>query len=234
MSYGLLDRQGPQQWPMPEGAAQGQARLYQDHRFATDDGRARFFDTPFVPLAEPRDARFPFSLTTGRLRDQWHGMSRTGTLGRLFGHQAEPSVDLHPQELLRLGLKPGDLVRVSSRRGSLLLPVAADDGLAPAQAHVALHWGDEVLGGTVQSARSGEQQVMAGVNSLTISAFCPVSRQPELKHSAVRLAKEDLPWRLLAAAWLDEDQALAARQQLARLLPRFAFAQRGALRCCRP
>ena len=91
LSYPLLDSTGPQQWPLPAGATTGRTRLYEDGVFATPDGRARFVDTPFVPLAEPRDARFPFSLTTGRLRDQWHGMTRTGTLGRLFGHTPEPS-----------------------------------------------------------------------------------------------------------------------------------------------
>jgi assimilatory nitrate reductase catalytic subunit len=76
---------------------------------------ATFVDTPFELPAEPRDARYPFTLNTGRLRDQWHGMSRTGTLGRLFGHVAEPTIDLHPQDLERLRLVDGDLVHVSSR-----------------------------------------------------------------------------------------------------------------------
>ncbi len=66
----------------------------------------------------------PFSLNTGRLRDQWHGMSRTGTLGRLFGHVAEPTVQMHPQDMARRRLKEGDLVHVTSRRGSIVLPVA--------------------------------------------------------------------------------------------------------------
>ncbi|OYV00234.1 MAG: nitrate reductase [Burkholderiales bacterium PBB5] len=219
LSYPLLDERGPQQWPMPEGAASGRARLYEDGVFPTPDGRARFFDTPFVPLAEPRDARFPFSLTTGRLRDQWHGMSRTGTLGRLFGHAPEPVVDLHPQDMARLGLQDGDLVSLRSRRGQLVLPAQASDSVSPAQAQVAMHWGDEVLGG-----QDSAGQPLAGVNGLTSGAFCPSSKQPELKHSAVRIEKLALPWQLVAAAWLDEDQALAARAQLAGLLPQFRFA----------
>jgi assimilatory nitrate reductase catalytic subunit len=87
------------------------------------DGRAKFMDAPFTPLAEPRDARFPFSLITGRLRDQWHGGSRTGTVGRLFGHVPEPVVEMHPQDLQRLRLIEGDLVHLTSRRGSIILPV---------------------------------------------------------------------------------------------------------------
>jgi assimilatory nitrate reductase catalytic subunit len=212
MTYAVLD-QAPQQWPMAEGQASGQARLYQDGRFATPDGRARFFDTPVVPLAEPRDARFPFSLTTGRLRDQWHGLSRTGTLGRLWGHQPEPSVDLHPQEMSRLGLKDGDLVQLASRRGMLVLPAMAIDSVAPAQAHVAMHWGDEVL-----HALDADGAPSGGINSLTNPASCPLSRQPELKHTAVKLQKANLPWALLAAAWMPLDQALALRPQLMALI----------------
>ena len=85
LSYARLEQ--PQQWPCAEGQAEGKARLYTDHRFATDDGRARFMAPAWRPTAEVRDARYPVSLTTGRLRDQWHGMSRTGTLGRLFAHE---------------------------------------------------------------------------------------------------------------------------------------------------
>ena len=219
LSYGLLDARGPQPWPLREGDTSGRARLYEDGRFETPDGRARFFDTPNAPLAEPRDARFPFSLTTGRLRDQWHGGSRTGTLGRLFGHQPEPSVDLHPQDLARLGLADGDLVRLSSRRGQLVLPARASDSIAPTQAHVAMHWGDEVLGG---SERAGT--AVAGINALTSPAFCPLSKQPELKHTAVRLQAAALPWHLLAAAWLPEAEALALRRELAQVMRGFGYA----------
>ena len=219
MSFAMLETAGPQQWPLRPGQASGQARLYEDGRFETSDGRAQFFDTPFVPLAEPRDARFPVSLTTGRLRDQWHGMSRTGTLGRLFGHQPEPSIDLHPQEMARLGLKDGDLVRLNSRRGSLVLPALGSDSVGLAQAHVAMHWGDEMLGGTDTAG-----QPMAGINALTSPAFCPISKQPELKHTAIKLQKAALPWQLVAAAWLPDDDALALRARLLSVMGDYGYA----------
>jgi len=212
LSYPMLVQQGPQQWPLPEGATVGRARLYEDGRFATADGRARFFDTPLVALAEVRDARYPFSLSTGRLRDQWHGMSRTGTLGRLFGHQPEPTVDLCPQDMARLKLNDGDLVHLTSRRGSIVLPAQASDTVAPMQAYVAMHWGDEFL------ASAG------GVNALTAPAFCPQSRQPELKHAAVKLTKAELPWQLVARAWLPADEALARRGELMALLAGLPYA----------
>ncbi|MBP6901125.1 MAG: molybdopterin-dependent oxidoreductase [Burkholderiaceae bacterium] len=219
LSYARLEQQGPQCWPCPEGETSGRLRLYTDHHFATPDGRARFVDAEAAPLAEAPDAQYPFSLTTGRLRDQWHGMSRTGTLGRLFGHAPEPVVDLHPQDLQRLGLASGDLVALRSRRGQLLLPAQASEAVAPGQAHVAMHWGDEVLGG-----QDGQGRPVAGINALTTGAFCPGSKQPELKHSAVQVQAVDLPWRLLAAGWFDADAALALRRRLADWLPRFAFA----------
>lgn len=218
LSYARLDA-APAQWPFPEGAAQGKARLYEDGVFPTADGRACFADTPHEPLAEPRDARYPFSLNTGRLRDQWHGMSRTGTLGRLFGHVPEPAIEMHAQDLERLRLNEGDLVHVTSRRGSLVLPVQASTQLAPAQAFIAMHWGEEFVSG---STSSGVR--MAGVNALTSPAFCPRSKQPELKHAAVKILKAELPWRLLAVAWLPADKALLAREQLRALMPAFAYA----------
>ncbi len=219
LSYPLLELSGPQQWPMPTGAAQGKVRLYEDGVFPTPDGRARFVDTPFKPVAEPRDARYPFALNTGRLRDQWHGMSRTGTLGRLFGHVPEPALQMHPQDLARRLIQDGDLVHVSSRRGSLLVPVQANTEQAMGQVFLAMHWGQEFLSG-----QSSIGAPLTGVNALTNSASCPVSRQPELKQAAVKILKAELPWSLLALAWLPPDAVHAARNALRDLMPRFAFA----------
>jgi assimilatory nitrate reductase catalytic subunit len=224
LSWPLLDALGPQQWPVPIGAPAGTARLYQDGAFATPDGRARFSDAPWQPLAEPRDAEHPLSLTTGRLRDQWHGMSRTGTVGSLFGHAPEPAVQLHPADMARHGLQDGDIVALRSRRGQLLLPAQASEDLGRDQAFVAMHWGPEFLMGNPDADAGARGIPGGGVNALTVPAFCPTSKQPELKHAAVRLEKADLPWSLVALAWLPEDRALAARQALAPLLARLPYA----------
>jgi assimilatory nitrate reductase catalytic subunit len=209
LSYAALEQ--PQHWPFAEGATRGTARLYTDGRFATPDGRARFVAPAWSATAEVRDARFPVSLTTGRLRDQWHAMSRTGTLGRLFAHSAEPELELHPQELARRRWAEGDLVRIGSRRGELVLPVHASASVPPAQAFIAMHWGPEYMAGL-------------GVNALTTSAYCPQSQQPELKHAAVRLERAELPWQLVAAAWLPQDEALTLRERLRGLFGRFGYA----------
>jgi assimilatory nitrate reductase catalytic subunit len=163
--------------------------------FPTADGKARFAGVTWQPVAEPRNSRFPFSLTTGRLRDQWHGMSRTGSLGRLFGHAAEPAVQMNPHDMARRLLKDGDLVHVTSKRGSLIVPVQGSSDLAVSQAFMAMHWGPEFLGGCSSTGKR-----LAGVNGLTTPAYCPSSKQPELKHAAVKILKAELPWSLLGAA----------------------------------
>ena len=219
LSWALLEAQGPQQWPLPEGAEVGKARLYEDGVFPTPDGRARFDNVVYQPVAEPREPRYPFSLTTGRLRDQWHGMSRTGTLGRLFGHVPEPSVQMHPQDMAQRQLRDGDLVHVTSKRGSILLPAQASAGMGLNQSFIAMHWGAEFLGG---SSSTGE--ALLGVNALTNAAYCPTSKQPEFKHTAVKILKAELPWSLLAMAWLPADSALAVREALKPLMAEFPFA----------
>lgn len=219
LSYALLEEKGPQQWPCPEGASEGRTRLYADGVYPTADGKARFADVPLSPLAEAPDAAYPFSLLTGRLRDQWHGMSRTGLLGRLYGHESLPAIDLAPADMARLALQDGALVRVASRRGTLVLPARGRDELPAGQAFIPMHWGEEVLSGHDDQGRT-----LNGVNALTTPAFCPKSKQPELKHAAVAIEKVDLPWRLSAMAWLPADQALAVREQLRPLLKAFGWA----------
>jgi assimilatory nitrate reductase catalytic subunit len=217
LSYALLD-QAPQQWPFLPGDAQGKQRLYEDGVFPTPEGRAKFVAHAYKPVAEQRESRYPFSLTTGRLRDQWHGMSRTGTLGRLFGHVPEPVVQMNAQDMSRRLLSDGDLVHVTSKRGSLLLPVQASNEVNVTQAFIAMHWGSEFVSG-----RSNSGERIAGVNAITTSSYCPISKQPELKHAAVKILKAELPWHLLAVAWLPEETAHRTRAELHNLMARFEF-----------
>jgi assimilatory nitrate reductase catalytic subunit len=218
LSYAAIET-SPQQWPYPEGANTGRQRLYEDGIFPTADGKATFVNTLYKPTAEQRESRYPFSLNTGRLRDQWHGMSRTGTLGRLFGHVAEPCVQMNRQDMVRRLLKDQDLVHVTSKRGSIMLPVQASDEIGMSQAFIAMHWGSEYLSG-----RSSTGERLSGVNAITTSAYCPSSKQPELKHAAVKILKAELPWTLLAVAWLPEEHVHTARASLQKLMARFEFA----------
>ncbi len=208
LSYAILDNQGPQQWPFPAGATQGTPRLYGDARYPTANGRAQFHADPYRAPKEKREARFTLTLNTGRLRDQWHGMSRTGTAARLFGHVEEAVLSLHPDEMRRRRLQSGDLIKVRSRRGSLILPVQADDSIRAGQAYLPMHWGNRFLKGL-------------GTNVLTQPAFDPLSKQPELKHAGVEVEKVELPWTFFA---LVEGQVQTRFEALRPLFEGFVYA----------
>ena len=201
LDYARLDDEGPQQWPFPAGSTQGQARRYVDGVFATADGRARFHVTPYKPVAEQTSARFPLRLLTGRLRDQWHGMSRTGRVPASFAHSPEPGLRMHPDDAARRGLRAGELVRVSSKRGELVLPLEPNDEVVSGTVFAAMHW-------------SGQHLSSGGINEVSQPAVDARSRQPELKHAAVRVEKAEFGWHLLAARRGDVLAMRAAVQPL--------------------
>ncbi len=199
LDYATLERLGPQQWPFRAG--QGSARLYTDGRFASASGRARLIAEDYAAPKETRDAGYPLTLNTGRLRDQWHGMSRTGTAARLFGHAPEALLGMAAEDLRRRRLASGDLARVRSRRGELVVRVEQDPGLRPGQAFLPMHWGDRFLKGL-------------GVNALTLAALDPLSRQPELKHAGIEVEKVELPWQLYALVEGDVQRRFEALRPL--------------------
>jgi assimilatory nitrate reductase catalytic subunit len=213
LSYAILERDGPQQWPYPSGATAGKARLYEDGAFETPSGRARFHAERYKPVAEAVDARFPMRLTTGRLRDQWHGMSRTGTVAGLFGHVPEPRLSLNATDMARRGLHEGDLVRIESRRGAVHVIAQEDEAVRSGQAWLPMHWGKRYLGG-----RDSD-----GINSLTTGAFDAVSRQPELKHAAVRVRPSELSWRLTAFAEVESAKLASTLSALQSLQSTLTF-----------
>ncbi|WP_137719814.1 nitrate reductase [Methylobacillus flagellatus] len=212
LSYALLDAQGPQQWPFPAGASTGKPRLYSDGVFEQEDGKARFANTIYRATAEKTDARHPLHLNSGRLRDQWHGMSRTGTVAQLFNHVEEPAILMHANDMQRRSIQHGDLVKVSNKRGTLILPAHSSADMAPAQTFIPMHWGSQYMSGL-------------GVNALMPSAFDRISKQPELKHAAVKVEKIDLPWRMTVMRTSGANLALL--QQLRSLLAKFDFASCG-------
>lgn len=217
LSYEILETEGPQQWPMATGMFAGKKRLYEDAIFPTSNGRARFVAPEYQPTHEERDARFPFAMTTGRLRDQWHGMSRTGNLGRLFSHAPTPCVQVNPADAQRLGFEQDDLVYVTSRRGSQILPVELSPDVALAQVFVAMHWGEEFVSG------HAGKTLARGVNTLTIDAIDPHSSQPEFKHSAVKLIKANAPYHVAAFARFTPAEAIRIQNQLRALFAQGCF-----------
>jgi len=214
LDYAKLERDGPQQWPYRNG--EGTVRLYADGQFPTPSGRARFVNISMRTTAENIDARFPLRMTTGRLRDQWHGMSRTGRIARAFGHVREPLLSMHPDDMSRRGLKNGDFAELRSRRGRIVLRVEASADMSRGQVFVPMHFGASHLS-------------HAGVNALCSSAFDPYSKQPELKHAAVQVDKCVLGWQLVASrtaadGYAEEESALAWMAALRPLLQRFDYA----------
>jgi assimilatory nitrate reductase catalytic subunit len=213
LSYELLETAGPQQWPCPEGAVSGQVRLYADGVYPTANGRARFVLVEHRPVADVPDALRPISLISGRSRDQWHGMSRTATVPRLFNAEDEPVLKMHSCDMRHRKLEDGDLVRVRNARGSIVLPAVTGDGLVRGRAWLPMHWGSAFMNG-------------AGANALTPAAVDPYSFQPELKHAAVAIEAAQLSWPLVVIRRAESAQ-LDAATLLARartLLPEFEYA----------
>ncbi len=176
----------PAQWPMPLGGSReaDDKRLFGAGRgFPTPDGRARFVATPFRPPAEsPDDERWPLLLNTGRVRDQWHTMTRTGRVLRLMAHVKEPLLDVNPQDAARLGLAEGELARVESRHGTAVLRVRLSADQRCGDVFAPMHWTD-------QFSSAGP------IDGLVGGAPDPVSGQPELKATAVRVVPLAACWR---------------------------------------
>ena len=183
LTYRLLDEQGPQQWPFPVGSIAGQAsRLYENGQFETADGKAHFLDVSYRPVAEPTDADYPLSLTTGRIRDQWHTMTKTGAVPSLMQHMPLPQLQIHPDDAAVRGIGAEDLVRVVSRRGEGCVAVQISRDVRPGVLFLPMHWGE-------MSARGGR------ANNLTQAVVDPVSKEPEFKHAAVQVKRFEPAWR---------------------------------------
>jgi ferredoxin-nitrate reductase len=174
ITYERLRAASGLQWPAPEGQDNGAYRLYTSGRFPTPSGRARFHPVDYRPPAEPVDETYPFALITGRVKDQWHTRTRTGKIAKLNKSCPGPYVEIHPDDAASLGIRPGQLVEVRSRRGAVRLPARLSRAIRPGAVFVPFHWAQ------LWSPETA-------VNRLTVPAADPVSREPELKHCAVRL-----------------------------------------------
>ncbi len=186
LSDAAYDRLPPVWWPLARGTSTPWAnakRLFGDgERFPTDDGRARFVATPYRPLSFPTDKIWPLLLNTGRVRDQWHTMTRTGLAPRLMAHRREPLLDVHPDDAARLGLVEGGFARVESRHGETVLPTRLSADQRPGEVFSSMHWTDRFTS--------------AGpINRLVEAATDPISGQPELKATPVRVIPVAPLWR---------------------------------------
>ena len=176
VSHARLDVEGTIQWPCRSDEDPGTERLYVDGRFHTASGRPNL--APALPgdPADPPDAQHPLVLTTGRVASQWHTMTRTGKSAELLASEPEPFVELHPSDARRAWVKDGEPIRVVSRRGAVTLRARVVATLREGTAFAPFHWG-------ALHAPAGA----GGVNDLTHRETDPVSRQPGLKATAVRV-----------------------------------------------
>jgi len=168
------DHLQPTQWPVNQQYPQGRARLFDDGRFYTPSGKAQFIAiTPNAPGMLP-NADYPLILNTGRLRDQWHTMTRTAIAAKLNQHKPEPFVEIHPDDAARYGLIQNGLASIENSLGSMLARVQITGSQLPGNVFVPMHW-------TAQYASHGR------MGALVNPFVDPVSKQPESKHTPVRI-----------------------------------------------
>jgi assimilatory nitrate reductase catalytic subunit len=163
------------QWPVPAGQPAGTARLFADGGFFTADGRARMQPLAMPALVAVTSEAFPLLLNTGRVRDHWHTMTRTGLSPRLSAHISEPAVYVHPADAARFALTEGGFARISNAHGAVVLKVALDPGVQPGSLFAPIHW-------------SGETASHARIGAAVQPACDPFSGQPEMKATPSAIA----------------------------------------------
>jgi assimilatory nitrate reductase catalytic subunit len=164
----------PMQWPITDSNPKGTSRLFTDFKFFTASGRANLIPIEAKLPKVSKSLEFPFILNTGRVRDQWHTMTRTGLSSRLLAHFDAPFAQLNPQSCVEIAVEEGDLIEISSINGSILVPVLYDSGIRPGEVFVPIHWSDQFASN-------------AGVGKIISARVDPISGQPETKLESVAL-----------------------------------------------
>ena len=171
----------PMRWPLIAGEEKDARRLFEDGQFYTPDRRARL-----VPVTARYPERTPgagqFVLNTGRIRDQWHTMSRTGHAAKLFGHADQPYVDMHPDDIQAMGIKSGHLIMMSNANGRYVGEVKAHSGQRRSEVFAPMHWNARFASSSCADAL---------VNPVTD----PLSGQPEFKQAPVDIRPYAVDWR---------------------------------------
>ncbi|HXX92365.1 MAG TPA: molybdopterin oxidoreductase family protein [Planctomycetota bacterium] len=172
ITYARIEEEHGVFWPCPELGHAGTPRLYEGGRFFHPDGKARFHAVEYRPPAEDVDDEYPVILTSGRVVSQYLSGTQTRRIGPLVQQYPEPLVELHPKLAATVGVRTGDRVRVTSRRGTLILPCQVVKSIRPDTIFIPYHW-------------AGEKSA----NRLTIRALDPQAKIPEFKVCAVRVER---------------------------------------------
>jgi len=178
-NFNALD---PVQWPTRAGEPRGETRFFGNGKFFTSDRRAQLIAPEKPALHAAVSEEFPFRLNTGRIRDQWHTMTRSGLSARLASHTAEPFVEVHPDDARTAGLADNGFARVRSPHGTCILKVVITQAQRRGSLFAPIHWSDE----TASSARIG---------ALVTGANDPYSGQPEAKATPVAIEPVTFAYR---------------------------------------
>ena len=172
----------PIQWPVNKDYPNGRARMFDDKQFFTASAKAQFIAiTPRMPVNQPNQ-QYPLILNTGRLRDQWHTMTRTALAANLNQHKPEPFVEVHPADVAKYALSPNGLALIESQWGTMLARIQMTHNQQQGNLFVPMHW-------TAQWASCGRMGVL--VNPVVD----PLSKQPESKHTPVRIQAYQPVWQ---------------------------------------
>ncbi|MEL7188421.1 MAG: molybdopterin-dependent oxidoreductase [Pseudomonadota bacterium] len=150
--------------------------------YSTPDGKARLIAVEAPSTEAKPNPDFPFRLNTGRYRDQWHTMTRTGLSAKLAHHRREPLVEVHPEDAAAAGLAEGDLCQVTTAQGTSAFRVTPSQGQQKGALFVPMHWTDIVA----SAGRTGR---------LASADTDPVSGQPGFKDEPAQIAKITPEWR---------------------------------------
>ena len=166
----------PIQWPVNKAFPNGCAQMFADGQFFTPSGKAQFIDVDLVLPKNQPNTHYPLVLNTGRLRDQWHTMTRTGKSKTLAKHTGEPFVTIHPQDATTYHINNDELVCVKSEFGEVTVPAKIDESVQQGDVFIPIHW-------TQMTAKT------ANVANCFSSDVDPLSGQPESKFVPVTLTK---------------------------------------------
>ncbi len=169
----------PTRWPCAAASAAEGGRLFGQGGFPTPDGKARIVPTPY--RGRPDRGGMPFLLNTGRVRDQWHTMTRTGQVPALMAHTPEPLLAINPADAARLGLGAGSLARVETAEGAVVLRAEPTHAQRRGEIFAPMHWTD-------QFAQSGPVARAVGAR------LDPHSGQPEMKATPARVSAVEAVW----------------------------------------
>ncbi|PRY12763.1 assimilatory nitrate reductase (NADH) beta subunit /assimilatory nitrate reductase (NADH) alpha subunit apoprotein [Pontibacter ummariensis] len=184
LSYAVLKEKRSVQWPYPSGErAAGTPRLFSDKIFYTPSKKAIIHPVPVDFRSEQPDEDYPLILTTGRIRDQWHTMSKTGKVNKLKKHISQAFLEIHPADAAQLQLTEGEMALISSRRGEVRVKAKVSENIKQGVVFLPMHWG-KILGSDLNRA-----------NNVTSELLDPVSKEPDFKYCAVRVERYKKPFQ---------------------------------------